>query len=109
MIDLRLDQLDIVKSILAAHVPDTEVRVFGSRVTWTAKDYSDLDLVIVGQEKINRKTLYGLAEAFEESALPFRVDVLDWHRISEAFRQVIEEAYEVIQKSKYMDSREANV
>ena len=36
-------------------------------------------------------------EAFEASDLPFRVDVLDWHRISESFHKVIEQAYEVIQ------------
>jgi predicted nucleotidyltransferase len=89
MIDLQPDHL-------AQHVPHTEVRAFGSRVTGTARDYSDLGLM-VGREKINRKTLHRLEEAFVESDLPFRVDVLDWHRISDSFRQVIGEAYGVIQ------------
>ena len=39
-----------------------------------------------------------LEEAFADSDLPFRVEVLDWQRISDPFRQVIEEAYEVIQE-----------
>ena len=42
--------------------------------------------------------MVGLKEAFEESRLPFRVDVLDWHTISESFRKVIKAQYKVIQE-----------
>ena len=49
MIDLNPNHLETVKAILAEHVPECEVRAFGSRATWTAKDYSDLDLAIVGE------------------------------------------------------------
>ena len=35
--------LELIKHILAEHVPDCEVRAFGSRVKWTTKDYSDLE------------------------------------------------------------------
>ena len=97
MIDLKTRHLELVKSILATHVPNVEVRAFGSRVAGGARDYSDLDLVIVDKDKINRKTLFRLEDAFADSDLPFRVDVLDWHRISESFRKIIEPAYEVIQ------------
>jgi predicted nucleotidyltransferase len=97
MFDLSPDHLELVNSILVKYVPNVEVRAFGSRVEGTARDYSDLDLVIVGQTKIDRQTLYRLEEAFAESDLPFRVDVLDRHRISDSFRQVIEEKYVVLQ------------
>ncbi len=96
MIDLQPDHLALVQTILAQHLPQAEVRVFGSRVRDTARPYSDLDLVVVGQAKINRKTLHRLQEAFADSDLPCRVDVLDWHRISDSFKQVIEEKYEVL-------------
>ena len=82
-IDLNPNHLATVKSILAEHVPECEVRAFGSRATWTAKDYSDLDLAVVGEGPMDWRTLGRLKEAFEESALPMRVDVLDWHAISE--------------------------
>jgi hypothetical protein len=39
-----------------------------------------------------------LREAFEDSDLPFRVDVLDWRAIPESFRKVIESGFEVIQR-----------
>jgi type I restriction enzyme S subunit len=37
-----------------------------------------------------------LSNAFEESELPFRMDVLDWHSLSKEFQAVIERRYEVI-------------
>ena len=100
MIDASPDQIEKVRRILARHVPDCEVRAFGSRVTWTAKDYSDLDLTVVGKQKLPPDTLRLLKEALEESDLPFRVDVLDWHAISDAFRKVIEQRYEVVQRGQ---------
>ena len=98
MIDLRSDHLEVVKRILAEHVPECEVRTFGSRVTGTAKDYSDLDLTIVGKERIDRRRMGRLREAFAESDLPFRVEVQDWHTISKSFQEIIEKQYEVVQK-----------
>ena len=99
MIDLSPARLETVTRILAAHVPDCEVRAFGSRVTGTAKDYSDLDLAVVGEHALAPDVLRLLKEAFEESDLPMRVDVLDWHGVSPAFRKVIEKGYEVVQKA----------
>ena len=81
-------------------MPDCEVRAFGSRITETTKPYSDLDLILVGRTALNADRFRHLKEAFEESDLPFRVDLLDWNRISPSFRTVIEKQYEVIQEPK---------
>ena len=98
MIDLSPNHLKTVRQILAEHVPACEVRAFGSRVTSSAKDYSDLDLAVVGVTALDRSTLARLKEAFEESDLPIRVDVLDWQGISESFKEVIARDYAVLQK-----------
>lgn len=37
-----------------------------------------------------------LHEGFENSDLPFRVEVLDWYNISDEFRKVIEKNYVVL-------------
>ncbi len=100
MIRVTDDQLATIRSILKTWVPNTEVRVFGSRADDTARAHSDLDLIIIGSEKIDRSTLNRLSEAFEDSDLPFRVDVLDWHRISESFRNTIGRDYERIQSAR---------
>ena len=98
MIDLNPNHLSIVEGILAEHVPDCEVRAFGSRATWNAKDYSDIDVAIVGDGPLDWRTLGRLKESFEESNLPMRVDVLDWHAISESFRKVIKREYVVVRE-----------
>jgi len=104
MIDLTPLQRQTIQDILQRLVPDCEVRAFGSRVRGAAKPYSDLDLAIVGREKLPFKKLAALRIAFEESDLPFRVDVLDWHSTSPEFRQIIEQNYEVIQAAQIGES-----
>ena len=98
MIDLSPNYLATVKTILAQHVPECEVWVFGSRATWTAKDSYDLDLAVVGEGPLDWRTLGRLKESFEESDLPMRVDVLDWYGISESFREVIERAFTIVKE-----------
>ena len=100
MIDLNPKHLKTIQYILAEYISTYEVRAYGSRVKWTAENYSDLDLVVVGSKPLSLRQRGQLAEAFEESNLPIRVDVLDWHSISEGFRQGILEKYEVIQKAQ---------
>lgn len=96
MIDVAHNHLLSIKHILQKHIPDIEVRAFGSRVSGTAKQYSDLDLVIMGERKIDAKVLMQLQEDFEESDIPFRVEILDWHSIAGEFKKIIEQRYEVI-------------
>lgn len=99
MIDLEEEYLQLVREILARHAPGCEVRLFGSRTRGSARKFSDIDLVIASEASLPDKTLSGLREAFSESGLPYRVDVLDWRAISPEFRKVIEEqGFEVIQK-----------
>jgi len=41
-----------------------------------------------------------LKEAFEESDLPFRVDITDYNAISNEFRAIIKAKYEILQKGQ---------
>ena len=94
-IDINPNHLETIQRILNEHVPDCEVRAFGSRAKWNAEDYSDLDLAVVGEQPLSWRTLCNLRDTFEESDLPFRVDVLDWHDISGEFKEIIEKDYVV--------------
>ena len=96
MIDITPEQMEIVVGILGEHVPDCEVRAFGSRVNGKAKKHSDLDLCVACAEKLSPRKMGELAEAFEESTLPFRVDVIDANTISESFRKVVDARFEVL-------------
>ena len=100
MIDVEEKYLAEIRRILGEHVPDCEVRVFGSRIEGKARDFSDLDLVLVGSEKLNWRRIELLKDAFASSNMPMTIDVLDWHAISNEFRAIIEDNYEIIQTKK---------
>lgn len=90
-IDLRPDHAKIVHEIIARYLPaGVSVRVFGSRAKWTAKPHSDLDLALKGKQPLPRSVLGDLAEAFSESDLPFRVDIVDWHAVTPSFQAAID-------------------
>lgn len=88
-IDITPEERAIVLRILNEIVPDREVRVFGSRVTGKAKPFSDLDLAIMGDAPLSLETRVRLEEAFSESALPWKVDILDWAQVDADFRKKI--------------------
>ena len=92
-IDAGPAEWEAVRRILRDHAPGIEVRAFGSRVSWTARETSDLDLVLMTEEPLEAMRLAALRAAFTDSGLPFRVDVVDWASASEAFRRVIEREY----------------
>lgn len=100
MIEISEQERETILSILNRYIPDAEAWVFGSRIKGTFKSYSDLDLLIIGKEKMSINSMGELREAFQESDLPFRVDLVDWHRISPEFRFLIEQEYEIIKKGK---------
>ena len=91
-VDIRPDHLAIVQEILRVHLPaGFQVWVFGSRANWTTKDSSDLDLAVAGAAKLDHKALVGLEVAFEESNLPYTVDVVDLKAVSSNFKQIVED------------------
>ena len=55
------------------------------------KDSSDLDLALEGDTDIPPRSLSALEMAFEDSDLPFVVDIVDVNRIGERFRRIVEE------------------
>ena len=91
-VDIRPDHLAIVQEILRVHLPaGFQVWVFGSRANWTTKDSSDLDLAVEGAVRLNHKAMVGLEVAFEESDLPYTVDVVDLKAVSSGFRRTVED------------------
>ena len=95
-IDLPPADLETVRRILRDHAPGLEARAFGSRVSWTARDTSDLDLVLMTETPLDAGRMAALRAAFTGSDLPFRVDVADWAAVSENFRAIIEREYAVL-------------
>ncbi len=96
MIDLSAAHLTLVRQILSRRVPNAKAIAFGSRVTGHSVDYSDLDLALEADEKLDLSLLEYLKVDFEESSLPFRVDILDFNAISAEFKKIIKSNCETI-------------
>ncbi len=97
-LDIKLQHLKLIKKLIAYHLPNITVWAYGSRAKWTARATSDLDLVAF-IKPTQTKNIYALKDAFSESNLPFKVDLLSWHSIPESFHANIKEAYFVIQEN----------
>lgn len=100
-LDLPQKYLEQVQALLRAHVPHAEVWAYGSRVSGGNHEASDLDLVLRNPHNLKEASgaLFELKEAFIESNLPIRVDVMDWARVPESFHREIERVHVVVQES----------
>jgi predicted nucleotidyltransferase len=89
-IALSEEHRGLVLNILRTNLPqNTKVWVFGSRATGRARRYSDIDLTIDAGRPLTLDEIAGLAEAFSDSDLPYKVDLADWHNIDDRWRQTI--------------------
>lgn len=85
---LAAEHREQVLAILSRHLPPgVSVRVFGSRATGRARPFSDLDLMIIAKQPLALDLRAELAEAFELSSLPFRVDLVEVGDMPEAIRE----------------------
>jgi predicted nucleotidyltransferase len=97
VLDMEPRHLAEVRRILRESIPGLAVRAFGSRVRGGAKPHSDLDLVVMTAAPLPLPIKVRLEEAFAESRLPVKVEVLYWDELSEEFRRLIDQAWERIQ------------
>ena len=77
---LKQSEIVTVQSVLRAAVPAHQVFAFGSRVrhdfdSRPVKAHADLDIALRG-EPLRPEVMFMLRDAFSESDLPFRVDVV---------------------------------
>ncbi len=85
----------MVQNLLARYLSGVEAWVYGSRARGTAKPWSDLDLVVFAGPG-QKNAVAELREAFEESDLPFRVDLFVWDEIPETFKENIRKQHIVL-------------
>ena len=88
-IDITAAERSTVFALLERHLPGIMAWVYGSRAKWTSTPRSDLDLVVFSTPE-QRRRVADLREAFEESNLPFRVDLFGWDEVPESFKAHIE-------------------
>src|SRR6266481_5593411 len=79
-------------SVIRRYLPDPAYRVFlfGSRATGTAGERSDIDIGIEGPAPVPRAALAAIHDELEEAPTLYTIEVVNFARVSEKFRQVAE-------------------
>jgi predicted nucleotidyltransferase len=82
-----MKELNKIKEILCKHINITqnEAHYFGSRARGSHRPNSDLDILITDNTPINPSDIAKLNEEFEESNIPFKIDIIIRSRISDEF------------------------
>ena len=81
----------VVRALLHLHAPHHTAFAFGSRVVSSAQDrvrvkpHSDLDLAL-SATPLPLKQMFTLREAFSESDLPMRVDIVNTGELREGWK-----------------------
>lgn len=104
-VDLTPAQLEEVSCLLAQHLPSTQVWLYGSRVRGNARATSDLDMVVFAAPE-QQAQVSQLREAFEQSNLPFPVDLFVWSSVPEKFKKNIQQNYIEIQTKGELNRQE---
>lgn len=89
-----------VKRLLRQHLPQATVLAYGSRVRGDHFEASDLDLAaqFPPSTRPDPFRLSALIEALQDSNLPILVQIVDWDRIPQAFRDEIAAACVELQR-----------
>ena len=84
--------LDFILRVLKDNIPqkDAKFYIFGSRAKENYKEYSDVDIAVkLPDKKLSADILGKILLEFNDSTLPYEVDVIDLNAIDEKFKSLI--------------------
>ena len=81
--------LGLIRANVRAVTPGARIFLYGSRVKGNHRPGSDLDVAVLAEQALSLRELGEINAAFEESDLPFVVDVHDYRRFSTQFKSII--------------------
>jgi predicted nucleotidyltransferase len=79
----------IIVDLINKYFPGCEISIFGSRADNTFKETSDLDLCLKSSKHLDLANWAKLEEEIAQTDIPFKVDLVDWHRVSPEFQKII--------------------
>ncbi len=87
-----------ILAIISKHLDVNKYKVFffGSRVDGSCNTYSDIDLGIIGPNRISSDAFLDIQEEIENLPILYKVDVVDFKRTSEDFRKIALKDSEVL-------------
>lgn len=81
--------IEIIKK-LKEFFPNTKLYMFGSRVKGTNYKYSDIDIAVLDKKEIPVDIIAKISNEFENSLIPYEIDIVDLNSISETFKTKIQ-------------------
>lgn len=76
-------------AVIAALLPEAAIYLFGSRARGTHSQWSDIDIALDTGRKISRYEIGELMSMFEASNMPYKVQIVDFHSVSDDMRESI--------------------
>ena len=94
-IEVSDKDLELLRVILSKYLSGKKVWSYGSRINGNFSKSSDLDCIAFNATEAE---IGNAIEAFENSDLPFEVQLLRWEDIPDSFRQNIKMRYFMLQQ-----------
>lgn len=95
MFGLEARYIEFIVNTLKKNISDKNVKfyIFGSRAKGNYKEYSDIDIAVdLNGQKLYEDILTNILLEFEDSVLPYEVDVVDLNAIDEKFKNLIKDS-----------------
>lgn len=95
MFGLEARHIEFIINTLKKYISNEDVKlyIFGSRAKGSYKEYSDIDIAVdFNGKKLSDYVLGNILLAFEDSTLPYEVDVVDLNAIDEKFKSLIKDS-----------------
>jgi predicted nucleotidyltransferase len=89
---VRADVIDILRR----HLGSQPVYLVGSRARGPAKRFADIDLLLMNDHPLSPTERALLRNDFEESDIPYKVDLLEWTELSPGFRERLRQEAELL-------------
>lgn len=85
-----VENQDKMTRVLKALFPDAKIILYGSRARGDARENSDIDIAIDAGKKVSRHDINEARSMFEESNIIFKIDIIDYHAVSEILQKQID-------------------
>ena len=89
--NLEKEFIFLIKNCVKKYLPEAQIFIFGSRAKKTNRQFSDIDIAI-RSTKINSTALAKIRFELEESALPYKVDIVNYDELAEG---ILDKAMEI--------------
>jgi len=86
---LEKEYKDKIVGILTVLFPDAKIYLFGSRARGTHSERSDIDIAIDDGKPMRPRRVGEANNMFAESNIPYSIDVVDIHSVSERMKEAI--------------------